>query len=270
MPIVVLENISRHLEAGMPRMEAALLGAREVGFTVLSISLSLIAVFIPILLMGGILGRLFREFTVTLSLAIMISLAISLTTTPMMCALLLRDGPPARDLPRRRSLFDRALAGYERSLGWALQHSRFVLLIFFGAIALNIVLFYIVPKGFFPEEDTGRLIGSLQADQSVSFQLMTQKLRQMMAIVQQDPAVENVVGYTGVGSRRRLRPDQYRLGLRLAQADLAAPADRRGDRAAAAEARPGSRRPAVSVRGSGHPRRRPAEQRAISIHAAIR
>jgi multidrug efflux pump len=197
--IVVLENISRHLEQGMPRLEAALLGAREVGFTVLSISLSLIAVFIPILLMGGILGRLFREFTVTLSLAIIISLAISLTTTPMMCALFLRTRP-SREAASRRSLFDRILGGYERSLGWALHHRRFVLLVFFCAIGLNILLFYVVPKGFFPEEDTGRLVGSLQADQSVSFQLMTQKLRQMMAIVQQDPAVETVVGYTGVGS----------------------------------------------------------------------
>jgi multidrug efflux pump len=198
--IVVLENISRHLEAGMPRVQAALLGAREVGFTVLSISLSLIAVFLPILLMGGILGRLFREFTLTLSLAIIISLGISLTTTPMMCALFLRPRAPESGAPRRRSFFDRVLAGYERSLSWALRHSRLVLLIFIGAIVLNGFLFYVVPKGFFPEQDTGRLIGSLQADQSVSFQLMTQKLRQMMAIVQADPAVEHVVGYTGVGS----------------------------------------------------------------------
>jgi multidrug efflux pump len=197
--IVVLENISRHLEAGMPRLQAAFLGAREVGFTVLSISLSLIAVFLPILLMGGILGRLFREFTMTLSLAIMISLVISLTTTPMMCALFLRT-PPRRETPRRRSIFDGVLARYEHSLTWALRHSGFVLFIFFGAIVLNVVLFYIVPKGFFPDEDTGRLIGSLHADQSVSFQFMTQKLRQMMAIVQADPAVEHVVGYTGVGS----------------------------------------------------------------------
>ena len=196
--IVVLENISRHLEAGMPRMRAALLGAREVGFTVLSITLSLVAVFLPILLMGGILGRLFREFTLTLSLAIMISLAISLTTTPMMCALFLRG--EMRQGARRRGLFDRALAGYQHTLGWALQHSGLVLVIFFGAIGLNAVLFYIVPKGFFPQQDTGRLIGSLQADQSVSFKLMTQKLRQMVSIVQEDPAVENVVGYTGVGS----------------------------------------------------------------------
>jgi multidrug efflux pump len=197
--IVVLENVSRHLEAGMTRLEAALLGAREVGFTVLSISLSLIAVFLPILLMGGILGRLFREFTVTLSMAIIISLAISLTTTPMMCAFFLHH-TPAQEARRRNGLFERVLSGYERSLAWALEHSRIVLCIFLGAIVLNIALFYVVPKGFFPEEDTGRMIGSLQADQSVSFKLMTQKLRQMMAIVQADPAVEHVVGYTGVGS----------------------------------------------------------------------
>jgi len=197
--IVVLENISRHLETGMTRMQAALLGAREVGFTVLSISLSLIAVFLPILLMGGILGRLFREFTVTLSMAILISLAISLTTTPMMCALFLRD-TSVREARRRNGLFERVLARYEHSLNWALDHSRLVLVIFLSAIVLNVWLFIIVPKGFFPEEDTGRLVGSLQADQSVSFQLMTQKLRQMMSIVQADPAVEHVVGYTGVGS----------------------------------------------------------------------
>jgi multidrug efflux pump len=198
--IVVLENVSRHLEAGMPRLRAALIGAREVGFTVLSISLSLIAVFLPILLMGGILGRLFREFTLTLSLAILISLAISLTTTPMMCALFLRPRRPDLAIERRRSFFERVLGGYERSLVWALHHSRLVLGIFFAAIALNVFLFYVVPKGFFPQQDTGRLVGTLQADQSVSFQLMTQKLRQMTAIVQQDPAVEHVVGYTGVGS----------------------------------------------------------------------
>ena len=197
--IVVLENISRHIEAGMPRLQAALVGAREVGFTVLSISLSLVAVFTPILLLGGILGRLFREFTLTLSLAIMISLAISLTTTPMMCALLLR-ARPAEETLRRRGFFDRMLHGYERTLHWALDHSGFVLVIFFAAIALNGLLIYLVPKGYFPQEDTGRLVGTLQADQSVSFKLMSQKLRQMMAIVQADPAVEHVVGYTGVGS----------------------------------------------------------------------
>jgi len=197
--IVVLENISRHLEAGMPRMQAALRGAQEVGFTVLSISLSLIAVFIPILLMGGILGRLFREFTITLTIAILISLAISLTTTPMMCALWLKPRE-VDDAPRPRTLFDRVHGGYERSLAWALRHGGLVMLILFGAVCLNVVLFTLVPKGLFPTQDTGRLVGSLQADQSVSFQAMTQKLRQMIDIVQSDPAVDHVVGFTGVGS----------------------------------------------------------------------
>jgi multidrug efflux pump len=197
--IVVLENISRHLEAGMPRMQAALRGAQEVGFTVLSISLSLIAVFIPILLMGGILGRLFREFTITLSIAILISLAISLTTTPMMCALWLKPRE-VDDAPRPRTLFDRVHGGYERSLAWALRHGGLVMLILFGAVCLNVVLFSVIPTGLFPTQDTGRLVGSLQADQSVSFQAMTQKLRQMIDIVQSDPAVDHVVGFTGVGS----------------------------------------------------------------------
>jgi multidrug efflux pump len=197
--IVVLENISRHLEEGMPRMQAAFRGAREVGFTVLSISLSLIAVFIPILLMGGILGRLFREFTVTLSIAILVSLAISLTTTPMMCALFLRTRP-AQQPERRPGILERVRRGYGRTLTWALHHSGLVLLVLIATICLNVVLYIVVPKGFFPQQDTGRLIGSLQADQSISFQLMSAKLRQMMNIVRQDPAVENVVGYTGVGS----------------------------------------------------------------------
>jgi multidrug efflux pump len=196
--IVVLENISRHMEAGMSRMEAAFRGAQEVGFTVLSISLSLIAVFLPILLMGGILGRLFREFTVTLSIAILISLAVSLTTTPMMCGLLLRIQP--LEARRRFDVFAHVHNLYARSLTWALRHSRLVLIIFIATICLNVELFIIVPKGFFPQQDTGRMVGSLQADQSISFQAMSQKLRQMMTIVQADPAVQNVVGYTGVGS----------------------------------------------------------------------
>jgi multidrug efflux pump len=197
--IVVLENISRHIEEGMSHTQAAFRGAREVGFTVLSISLSLIAVFIPILLMGGILGRLFREFTVTLSIAILVSLAISLTTTPMMCALFLKTKPP-QERERRPTILERVRHGYGRTLTWALRHSALVMLIFIATICLNVALYIVVPKGFFPQQDTGRMIGSLQADQSISFQLMSGKLRQMMNIVRQDPAVENVVGYTGVGS----------------------------------------------------------------------
>ena len=202
--IVVLENITRHIEGGMTRFQAALLGAREVGFTVVSISISLIAVFTPILLMQGILGRLFREFALTLSLAILVSLAISLTTTPMMCALFLKEleADPAR--PRRRSLFervfDRGVAGYTHSLDWALRHGGLVMLVLIATIALNVVLFVKIPKGFFPQQDTGRLVGSIQADQSISFQAMQKKLAHLMSIVQHDKDVETVVGFTGSGS----------------------------------------------------------------------
>ena len=197
--IVVLENISRHVENGVPRREAALRGAKEVGFTVVSISISLIAVFIPILLMGGIVGRLFREFTATMSLAIMISMVISLTTTPMMCALLLRP-PRQSGRPARRTLFDRSLAAYERSLSWSLRHGRLVMLALAVTIALNVLLFMIIPKGFFPQEDTGLITGGIVADQSISFQLMKDKLVRLMDIVQADPAVQSVAGYTGAGS----------------------------------------------------------------------
>jgi multidrug efflux pump len=196
--VVVLENISRHLEAGMPRVEAALKGASEVGFTVISITLSLIAVFLPLLLMGGIVGRLFREFALTLSLAILISMVISLTTTPMLCALFLKPEPPkpARAKP---GLFDRAQDFYGRTLGWALDHRFLVLLTLIATVSLNVFLITIIPKGFFPTQDTGLMVGGLQGDQSVSFQLMSQKLTQMMAIVRQDPAVASVVGSTGAG-----------------------------------------------------------------------
>jgi multidrug efflux pump len=197
--IVVLENISRHVENGVPRGEAALRGAKEVGFTVVSISISLIAVFIPILLMGGIVGRLFREFTATLSLAIVISMVISLTTTPMMCALILRR-PDHSPRPARRSWFDRAIRGYERTLSWSLRHGRWVMLALAITIALNVLLFTVIPKGFFPQEDTGLITGGIVADQSISFQRMKGKLAQLMAIVQADPAVESVAGYTGAGS----------------------------------------------------------------------
>jgi multidrug efflux pump len=197
--IVVLENIERHLEQGMSRVQAALRGASEVGFTVLSISLSLIAVFIPILLMGGIVGRLFREFAMTLSLAILISMMISLTTTPMLCALFLRTREPKTG----RSLFDRLLAGYERTLGWALRHGVLVMCILIATICLNVFLYLVIPKGLFPEQDTGRLTGSITGDQSISFQAMQTKLAQLMEIVQHDKAVQDVVGFAGGGGGGR-------------------------------------------------------------------
>nr|WP_315292874.1 multidrug efflux RND transporter permease subunit MdtC [Serratia proteamaculans] len=200
--IVVLENISRHIEAGMKPINAALVGVREVGFTVLSMSVSLVAVFIPLLLMEGLPGRLFREFAVTLSVSIGLSLIISLTLTPMMCAYLLRHQPP-RSQRRVRGFGKMLMAlqqGYGRSLSWVLGHSRWVLAVFLATIALNVWLYISIPKTFFPEQDTGRLMGFIQADQSISFQAMRVKLEDFMKIVRDDPDVENVTGFTG-GSR---------------------------------------------------------------------
>jgi multidrug efflux pump len=198
--IVVLENISRHIEGGMPRMQAAILGAREVGFTVLSMSLSLIAVFLPILLMGGLVGRLFREFAATLSLAITISLAVSLTIAPMLCARILRVKPaaaPSRIALAGERAFEAVLQLYARSLAWSLRHSRILMMIFIATIGLNIYLIRVIPKGFFPDEDIGRMVGGVQADQSISFQAMQQKMQAFSDIVLRDPAVENIVGFTG-------------------------------------------------------------------------
>ena len=206
--IVVLENTSRHIEAGMARMQAALLGAREVGFTVLSISISLVAVFIPLLFMGGQQGRLFKEFAVTLSTAVLISLVISLTTTPMMCAWLLKPGgrqekPPGRAVARFARVAERGYAwvlrGYETSLDWALASKALVMLILLAVIVLNVYLFAAAPKGFFPQQDTGQLNGGLRADQSISTKAMGEKLRQVIDIVRKDPAVATVVGFTGGG-----------------------------------------------------------------------
>jgi multidrug efflux pump len=185
----------------MPRLQAALLGAREVGFTVLAMSLSLVAVFLPILLMGGLVGRTFREFALTLSVAIAISLVVSLTTTPMMCAYVLRSERrrQGRFLTAMERGFDAMRDFYGRTLRVALEHPRTVMLVLAATVALNFYLFAIVPKGFFPQQDTGTLMGNLRADQSISFQAMVQKLRTAMAIVQSDPAVQDVVGFTGGG-----------------------------------------------------------------------
>jgi len=200
--IVVLENISRHLEAGVKPLQAALQGVREVGFTVLSMSLSLVAVFLPLLLMGGLPGRLFREFAVTLSVAIGISLVVSLTLTPMMCGWLLKASKP-KTQPRKRGI-GRVLTamqeGYATSLQWVLRHTRLVGVVLLATIALNIWLYIAIPKTFFPEQDTGRLMGGIQADQSISFQAMRGKLQDFMKIIRDDPAVDNVTGFTG-GSR---------------------------------------------------------------------
>ncbi len=192
--VVVLENISRHLELGEKPFEAALKGTKEVGFTVMSMTLSLIAVFIPILLMGGIVGRLFREFSVTLSLAILVSMFVSLTITPMMCSHFLREQEKENRYTR---FIHRIRERYAKSLDWALHHAGLMLFIMLLTIILNVYLFFIIPKGFFPQQDTGRITGSIQAEQNISFQAMQKILTDYIAIVTNDPAVQNVVGFVG-------------------------------------------------------------------------
>jgi multidrug efflux pump len=200
--IVVMENTTRHIEGGMSRLSAALLGAREVGFTVVSMSLSLVAVFIPFMFAGGIVGKIFREFTVTLSVAILISLVISLTTTPMMCSLLL-----VRENKRKSSRFGQAFersfarlrANYERTLDWALHHPRTMMLLLCATVGLNIYMYIAIPKGFFPQQDTGQLQGGIRGDAQSSFQMMKRKLQEVAAIIQADPAVNTVTGSVGSG-----------------------------------------------------------------------
>jgi multidrug efflux pump len=201
--IVVIENVTRHLEQGMRPMQAAFLGAKEIGFTVLSISISLVAVFTPLLLMGGIVGRLFREFAVTLSVAILVSLVISLTTTPMMCSRLLK----AKQADVKRGWLYRAnerffawlLSLYERSLTWVLRHPAPMLLLLLITIGVNVYLLVIVPKGFFPQQDTGRMAGGIQGAQDSSFTAMRQRMARFVDIVKADPGVANVVAFTGSG-----------------------------------------------------------------------
>jgi multidrug efflux pump len=228
--IVVLENVTRHLEAGMNRFEAALLGAREVGFTVLSISISLVAVFTPILLMGGIIGRLFREFALTLSTAILVSLVISLTTTPMICAYFI-NAPAQGERQNIVSRWaERSFNGmarlYERALRWALDSGPIMLAILIATIALNVYLFVVVPKGFFPQQDTGQISGGMQMDQSTSFRVSQQRMRRYVDIIAKDPAVNAVVGFTGGGGSSggfvfaSLKPESQRPGADQVMARL--------------------------------------------------
>jgi multidrug efflux pump len=200
--IVVMENISRHLEDGMKPMAAALKGAQEIGFTVLTISISLVAVFIPLLFMGGIVGRLFREFAVTLSTAIVVSMIISLTATPMMCAYLLkseRQQQHGRLYLAAEHAFERLLAFYRRSLHWVLEHPRLTLMVLLLTVALNVGLIIVIPKGFFPLQDTGAITGGMQGPQDSSFPAMNDSLQQIVGVIKSDPAVDNVIAFTGGG-----------------------------------------------------------------------
>jgi multidrug efflux pump len=201
--IVVMENIARHLEDGMRPFAAALKGAEEIGFTVFTISISLIAVFIPLLMMGGIVGRLFREFAVTLSTAVFVSMVISLTTTPMMCAYLLkseRNEKHGRVYAATEKFFDWVLSIYRRSLHWVLDHPLPTLIVLFITIALNVVLIIKIPKGFFPQQDTGAISGGVQGPQDSSFFAMNDSIQQIVGVIKKDPAVANVIGFTGGSS----------------------------------------------------------------------
>jgi multidrug efflux pump len=200
--IVVVENITRYIEKGMAPHEAAIRGAQEIGFTILTMSISLVAVFIPILLMGGVLGRLFREFALTLSVAILISMVVSLTTTPMMCAILLKSKKEqihGRLYNASEGVFDWMHRNYEKSLSWALRHQGIMLTLTLSALVTSIILFTIVPKGFFPQQDTGRLMGNIQASQDISYQSMEKKLKAVVNILMKDPAVDTAVASTGSG-----------------------------------------------------------------------
>ena len=198
--IVVIENITRHVEAGVPRLQAALDGAREVGFTVLAMSVALIAVFIPILMMGGLVGRVLREFAMTLAVTVVLSLILSLTLTPMLCGRILRPPPHlGRFLLAVERGFDALREFYGRTLADAIRHPRAVMLVLLGVVALNFYLFAIVPKGFFPQESSGALMGFVRADQSISFQAMQQKMLSIVRTVTRDPAIEHVVAFTGGG-----------------------------------------------------------------------
>jgi multidrug efflux pump len=200
--IVVLENITRYREQGLSPMDAALRGAKEIAFTVVSMTLSLVAVFIPIFLMGGMLGRLFREFAVTLSTAILVSLVVSLTTIPMLCARVLKSEPAEAHgwwyCTSERG-FGLLAGGYATSLRWVLRHPRTMLVVTLGTMALTVYLYILVPKGFFPQQDTGRLFGNIQAAQDISFQAMRQKLTDVVEIIKSDPAVASITGFTGGG-----------------------------------------------------------------------
>lgn len=198
--VVVLENIARHLERGVNRVQAALEGAKEVNFTVISMSVSLIAVFIPILLMGGLVGRLFREFAVTLSIAILISMVVSLTVTPMMCARILSNEEKKNGHFFTRFM-ERLRQYYERSLAWSLKHSKFMLLVALLTLIFNVYLYVVIPKGFFPQQDIGQLAGTLQIDQNLSFQATNKKFHEFVEILLNDPAVENILGFIGGNTR---------------------------------------------------------------------
>ena len=271
--IVVMENITRHLESGMPPFNAALVGAREIGFTVFSISMSLIAVFIPILMMGGIIGRLFREFAVTLSVAILVSMVISLTTTPMMCAHLLKH----QEKDEKHNVFYRAsekffswlLSVYRHSLAWALDNPVLILLVLALTIALNVVVIYRIPKGFFPQQDTGAIVGGVQGPQDASFPFMNYSVQQLVKVIKTNPG-----GRACQCLHRRQRFEQRRVHLHCAEAAGEGSGQAHGQRHAGHQRVARSDEQAaggvgVSAAGAGSAHWRALQQRALSVHDSV-
>ncbi len=216
--IVMIENISRYIEAGMKPFEAALKGAEQIGFTIISLTFSLIAVLIPLLFMGDVVGRLFREFAITLAVAILISAVVSLSLTPMMCARLLKHTPPEREpmwARKTNALFEDVIARYGRALEWVLDHQPITLIIAVGTLLLTIILYILIPKGFFPVQDTGAIQGITDAQQSVSFAAMAERQQQLARIVSQDPAVESLSSFIGIdGTNTTLNSGRFLINLK--------------------------------------------------------
>ena len=265
--IVMLENVYRHIEAGLSPLEATLKGAGEIGFTIMSISVSLVAVFIPLLLMGGIIGRLFREFAITMTMTIAVSAFVALTLSPTMCALFLRDEKHARHGRAYMAIeraFDRLLAGYTRGLDFVLDHQRATLVVFLITVAATVLLYVEIPKGFFPQQDTGIIAGLSDGPQDISFDEMVRRQHALLDVVAAGPGRRQLRH----GPRRQPADQQRLCGDRTQAARSAQLQRRRGHHSAAAAARQGAGCDAVPAGGTGSERRRPNHAHAISIHPA--
>ncbi len=267
--IVMIENIVRFIEAGETPMQAAYKGAAQIGFTIVSLTVSLIAVFIPLLFMGGVVGRLFSEFSVTLSVAVIVSAVVSLTLTPMMSARLLR--PAAAEHPGRvarafEAAFERTLRGYRRTLAWSLRRQRLMLMIAMATLAGTVLLYVVVPKGFLPQQDTGLIVAVTQGEQSISIPRMSALQARADAVIRTDPAVADVVSFVGAGDINPT-PNTGRLTISLVPRRPAQRRRRDDRRAPAAETRGHSWPLGVHAAGAGHPDRHAHLAHAVSVHA---
>ncbi len=271
--IVMIENVFRYIEEGMSPLEAALKGAGQIGFTIMSLTITLIAVLIPLLFMGGVVGRLFREFAITLSITILISAAVSLTLTPMLCSLLLKrkedQKKPGRLYDKSEQVYESIIGFYNRTLTTVLKHQPLTLLIALATLVLTIVLYLIVPKGFIPIQDTGVIQGISEAQEDISFSAMAEKQQELVDVILQDPAVESVSSFIGAdGINTTLNSGRILINLKpLAQRKINASAIIRRLQSALADRQ---RHHLIHAAGAGSDRRRPRQRHAISIHARRR